>query len=293
MRQYNWVARGDGRSLQTSNLEEKRRSNMITKNSKGIALLLMVAVLLAASGCGSGSGARVGKLQTESETVKLGDAASVRVEIDMGAGELDVAGGAAELLEANFTYNVAELKPEVDYGGGTLSVRTPDVETGIGSLWDAGDYRYEWDLRLNDDVPMELQVRVGAGRTDLKLGSLSLTRLDVGGGAGEVLVDLSGSTSLNRLDIEGGAGALTVDLTGAWQNDLEASIAGGVGKRILILPRDTGVRVKVEVGVGSVDAAGLTKEGDYYTNDAYGQSEATLYVDLAGGVGEAELRLGE
>jgi hypothetical protein len=264
---------------------------MIAKNSKGIALLAMVAVLLAASGCGSG--VRVGSLQTESETVELGGATAVRVEIDMGAGELDVAGGAAELLEANFAYNVAELKPEVDYGGGTLTVRTPKVETGIASLFDLADYRYEWNLRLNDDVPMDLDVNVGAGETNLKLGSLSLTSLDVAGGAGEIMVDLSGSSSLTRLDVAGGAGALTVDLTGAWQNDLEATIGGGVGKRILILPRDTGVRVRVEVGIGGVDATGMTKEGEYYTNDAYGQSEATLYLDVAGGVGETELRLGE
>ncbi len=262
---------------------------MIRRNSEGLALLAMVAVLLAACS----GGARVGELRTESETVELGDAASVRVEVDMGAGELDVAGGASDLLEASFTYNVAELKPEVNYRGDTLTVRTPNVDTGIASLWDVTDYRYEWDLRLNDDVPMDLQVNVGAGRTDLKLGSLSLTRLDVAGGAGDILVDLSGSASLTQLDIAGGAGALTVNLSGAWQNDLEASIAGGIGERILILPRDTGVRVKVELGVGTVDAAGLTKEGEYYTNDAYGQSEATLELELAGGVGGIELRLGE
>jgi hypothetical protein len=251
----------------------------------------MIAILLAASGCGGG--VRVGKLQTESETVELGGAASVRVEIDMGAGELDVAGGAAELLEADFTYNVAELKPEVDYSGGTLSVRTPDVDTGIGSLWDLDDYRYEWDLRINDDVPMDMRVRVGAGRSDLQLGSLSLTRLEVTHGAGEVVVDLSGSSSLTRLDIGGGAGAVTVDLTGNWQDDLEATIEGGVGKRTLILPKDTGIRVKVETGVGGVDATGLTKVDEYYTNDAFGQSEVTLNIEVEGGVGGTELRVGE
>jgi len=264
---------------------------MINQNSKGIALMAIVAILLFASGCGGGT--RVGKLQTESETVELGDAASVRVEIDMGAGELDVAGGAAELLEADFTYNVAELEPEVDYSGGTLSVRTPDVETKIESLWDIDDYRYEWDLRLNDDVPMEMRVNLGAGRADLKLSSLSLTRLEITRGAGEILVDLSGSASPTRLDIGGGVGVLMVDLTGAWQNDLEATIGGGVGKNTLILPRDTGVRVKVEVGVGIVDAAGLTREGEYYTNDAFGQSDVTLNIEVEGGVGGTELRVGE
>jgi len=217
----------------------------------------------------------------------------VRVEIDMAAGKLDVTGGAAELLEASFTYNVAELKPEVEYGGRTLAVRTPDVKVRGASLWDLDEYRYEWDLRLNEDVPMEMQVSMGAGRCDLRLGGLNLTRLDVTRGAGEVVVDLSGSTSLTRLNIGGGAGAVTVDLSGAWQNDLEATIEGGLGSRTLILPRDVGVRVMVEVGVGGVDATGLTKEGQYYTNDAYGQSDVTLNIQVDGGVGGTELRVSE
>jgi hypothetical protein len=264
---------------------------MITKNAKGIALMAVVVVLLSVGGCGSG--VRVGELQTESQTVELGGATSVRIEIDMGAGELDVTGGAAELLEAGFTYNVAEMKPEVEHGGGTLSVRTPDVEVRGDSLWDLDDYRYEWELRLNDGVAMDMEVNMGAGRADLKLGSLSLTRLDVTRGAGELLVDLSGAASPTRLDISGGAGLVTVDLTGAWQNDLEATIGGGLGNRTLILPRDVGVRVKVEVGVGGTEAAGLTREGEYYTNDAYGQSDVTLSIEVEGGVGETELRLGE
>jgi len=264
---------------------------MMTRNSRGIVLLAMVAILLAASGCGGG--ARVGDLQTESETVELGGASSVRVEIDMAAGELEVSGGAAELLEASFTYNVAELKPEVDYSGGTLSVRTPDVKVRGAVLWDLDEYRYEWNLRLNEGVPMEMQVSMGAGRSDLRLGGLTLTSLDVTRGAGEVVVDLSGSTSLTRLNVGGGAGDATVDLSGTWQHDLEATVEGGLGTRTLILPRDVGVRVKVEVGVGGVDATGLTKEGEYYTNDAYGQSDVTLNIEVDGGVGETELRVRE
>jgi hypothetical protein len=264
---------------------------MITRNSGGIAVLVMVAILLAASGCGGG--VRVGELRTESETVELGGAASVHVQIEMAAGELEVSGGAAGLLEAGFTYNVAELKPEVDHSGGTLSVRTPDVDVRGAPLWDLDEYRYEWDLRLNEDVPMEMQVSMGAGRSDLRLGELTLTRLDVTRGAGEVVVDLSGSSSLTRLNVGGGAGAAKVDLSGAWQQDLEATIEGGLGTRTLILPSNVGVRVRVEVGIGGVDATGLTKEGEYYTNDAYGQSNVTLNIEVDGGVGETELRVRE
>jgi hypothetical protein len=217
----------------------------------------------------------------------------VRVEIEMAAGELEVSGGATDLLEADFTYNVAELKPEVDFGGGTLSVRTPDADVRGASLWDIEEYRYEWDLRLNDGVPMEMQVTMGAGRSDLRLGALTLTSLDVTRGAGEVMVDLSGPASPTKLSVSGGAGDVTVDLSGTWQQDLEATIEGGLGTRTLILPSAVGVRVHVEVGVGGVDAAGLTKEGEYYTNDAYGQSDVTLNIEVDGGVGETELRVGE
>jgi len=238
---------------------------MIAKNSKGTALLAMVAILLAVVGCGGG--VRVGELRTESEAVDLSGATPVHVEIEMGAGELDVSGGAAKLLEADFTYNVAELKPIVDFSGSTLSVRTPDVRVRAASLLDLQDYRYKWVLRLNGNVPMDMQVSVGAGQSDLQLGNLSLTRLDVGGGAGDV----------------------TVDLTGDWHNDLEATIEGGLGKRTLILPAGVGVRVKVEVGLGGVDATGLTKDGDYYVNDAYGQSDVTLNIQVNGGVGGTDL----
>ena len=46
----------------------------------------------------------------------------------MGAGDLEVTGGAEKLLEADFAYNVARLKPEVQYTNGTLVVRQPEHE---------------------------------------------------------------------------------------------------------------------------------------------------------------------
>jgi len=265
---------------------------MNVKNRKVAGWLAILVVLLAVTGC-TGKRVRVGELRTESESVELGGAGSVRVEIDMAAGELEVSGGAGELLEAEFKYNVADLKPEVEYSGGTLTVLTPDVDILPGSLWDLDDYRYEWDLRLNDAVPMEMSVEMGAGRTDLALGSLALTRLDVKRGAGDVNVDLSGASSLTRLEIGGGAGRITVDLTGDWQTDLDADIEAGVGQITVRLPRSVGVRVDVSVGIGGVNASGLTRDGDDYVNDAYGESDVTLRIDIRGGVGGINLELGE
>jgi hypothetical protein len=253
-------------------------------------MLIVIAVLFSTTAC-SGGGARVGDLQTESQTVELGGADSVDVEIQMGAGELDVSGGASELLDATFTYNVEELNPQATYDGGKLVVKDSDVKEGIRSLFDLDEYRNEWDLKFNDDVPMEMRIDLGAGRSNLTLGALDLNTLNIDGGAGEVDLDLSGSQELSRLDFDMGAGSVTIDLTGDWQNDLDARLSGGLGEITVRLPSAVGVRVKVETGIGGVDASGLTKDGDVYTNDAYGVSDITLLIDVDGGVGQINLEV--
>ncbi len=227
-----------------------------------IALVLVAALLLA----GCGSQARVGALRTESQSVELGDAKSVRVKINLGAGDLELTGGADKLLEADFNYNVAILKPEVKYKNGTLVVRQPDY-SGIPDLIGIGEYRNEWGLRLSDEVPMDLSVNMGAGTSDLKLAGLSLT----------------------GLDITLGAGTYTIDLTGDWPRNLDVTIDSGAAFITMRLPRDVGTRVVVDRGANLIDTTGLSQDGDVYTNAAYGVSEVTMQVNLKAGIGQINL----
>jgi hypothetical protein len=96
----------------------QRRKRTMKARLLCFVLVFVGALLLA----GCTSQATVGELRTESQAVELGDASSVRVEVELGAGNLDLTSGAEKLLEADFTYNVAQLKPEVTYTDGTLVV---------------------------------------------------------------------------------------------------------------------------------------------------------------------------
>ena len=231
-------------------------------------LLVLIAVVFA-SGCymPSPKPTRVEKL---AQTIALGAAESVSVNVAMGVGKLRIAGGAKELLDASFEYNIGDWKPELSYevkdGQGQLVVEQPSRV--VGATW-PGNVRYEWDLRLSDSVPMELKVDVGVGKSELDLRGLDLKRLEVDAGVGEGTIDLSGSRP----------------------RDLQADIEGGVGKLTLILPRDVGTRVEVEGGIGHVKATDLRTEGDYYVNDAWGKSQTSLRVDVDGGIGEIRLEL--
>lgn len=216
----------------------------------------------------TGERARGGELKTDTESVKLGQAKSVSVELSMGAGNLKVRGGAADLMDGAFTYNVPAWKPRIGYSEsgerGKLTIEQPG---GLHS--NSGDTKYSWELQLNNKVPMEVHVELGAGRSDLALGDLSLTKLHV----------------------EMGAGESTVDLVGNWKRDVDAHLEGGVGQATIKLPRSVGVRVTVEGGLGSVSAPDFRKDGGAYVNGEYGKSPVTVNVKVEGGVGKVSLEL--
>jgi hypothetical protein len=247
--------------------------------------LLVVAVTAMLVG-GCGETAEIGPLMEKSESVDLGRAETVRAEIEMGVGELFISGGAGSLMEGTFIYNVIGWAPEISYsvsgGTGHLEVRRPLGRTsrlGRGA-------RYEWDLKFDDDVPMDLDVELGAGSSHLTLGSLNLDQLDISTGAGEVSVFLTGSPSVRKLALETGAGDVTVDMTGSWRDDLKAKIVGGVGRLTLRLPDDVGVAVTAKKGLGKVTVkGGFYRQDDTYVNDAYGDSDTTLEIECMTGIG--------
>lgn len=241
----------------------------MNKLPTGLRLSLTLLISFVAAGCHYDGDFAGGPAQTESRSVKLGDAKSVQVEVKMGAGELKLGGGATDLLDADFTYPASRWKPEIDYtvrgSRGSLEIRQPG---GTGGPHRGG--QYSWELRLNDKVPMELRVELGAGKAELTLGTLALSKLELNMGVGETVVDL----------------------TGDWKNDFEAKIHGGVGQATVKLPRDVGVRVRARGGIGEIRAGELKKDGDTYTNDAYGKSSVTLQVEVEGGIGQINLEFG-
>jgi hypothetical protein len=205
----------------------------------------------------------VGDIRLDHQKVALDGAKSARVDIRIGAGALRVTGGTASLLEADFIYNVPEWKPEISYEvrnqEGSLRVHQP----GAGGI-PLGNVKHEWNLVLNNEIPMRLDIELGAGQSDLFLGELALSELEVKTGVGET----------------------TVDLTGGWNRDLNAKIKGGIGQLNLRLPSATGARVETGKAIGSVQVSGLRKDGDAYVNDTFGRSKSTLRVRIEAGIGE-------
>jgi predicted membrane protein len=70
---------------------------------------------------------------------------------------------------------------------------------------------------------------------------------------------------------------------------LNAEIHGGVGEVTIRLPRNIGVQVEANGGIGSIEATGLRHNGDEYVNDAFGKSPITIHMTVKGGIGQINL----
>jgi len=69
----------------------------------------------------------VGEIQEENRVVERDGALSAKIDLFMNVGELRLQGGAEDLLDADFIYNVERWKPQIDYrvtgDRGRLTVR--------------------------------------------------------------------------------------------------------------------------------------------------------------------------
>ncbi len=229
-----------------------------------LKMLLMVLVVAAIFACEEGVRERI----TKTETVDLGEAESVDVELKMGAGELNVEGGASALLEGTFVSRYERHIPEVTYGvfgkKGKLSIQEKKRR---GLRFGSGKNR--WDIRLDNRVPMDMKIDLGAGETDLDLRGFQI----------------------QRLDIDMGVGAMTLDLSGERSRNLDVIIDGGIGHATIFLPEDIGVRAEIDGGIGSVSARHFNKSRKVYTNQAYGKSAVTVDLSVDAGIGSIDLKL--
>lgn len=205
--------------------------------------------------------------KTETVSIERPKAEMVDVTVAMAAGEMELSGGAAKLMEGRFTYTASgNMAPEVQYEDssfrGRLSV-TNKTKTTVGN-----HHVNRWEIKLADDIRMDLNVTLGAGQGRLNLGSLTLRSAKVQLGAGQVGLDLRGPKK-SSCDVE---------------------IRGGVGEATVWVPNDVGVVAEAKGGIGEISVRGLNREGGRWTNDAYGKSPVTLRLDVKGGIGQINIR---
>ncbi len=199
----------------------------------------------------------------------LQGATQADVEIEFGAGGLRLGplASGANLIEGTIALDSGE-RAEQDFlvEGGTAVYRLRTSRVSIFPFSNRGDI--EWDLRLNEDVPTDLDVSTGVGESDLNLERMNLTDLRVSTGVGRTTV---------RLPARG---------------EFSVKIDGGVGEVIVWLPKGLEARIHVDTGLGNFNApSGFAQEGDDYVSPGYDEADNRVDIDIDAGIGNIEVRL--
>ncbi len=254
----------------------------------------------------------VGEMQEERHSVPVAGAESADVDIVFGAGRLQLEAGVSdELLSGAFHYNVDRWAPEITREGDNLTIKQGGDEGKWGIP--SGNIRNRWELEFSPQVALDMTIRAGASEGELDLTHLQVSNLDVDVGAGKLVLRFDdpnpiamdqftldagaskievlgvGNAGPETMRLQGGVGDISVDLTGGWTRSAEIKVRAGAGAVTLRLPKDIGVEVKTRGGLANVEAYGLRQMGDTYTNDAFGETEIDLLIDVVTGIGNLRL----
>jgi hypothetical protein len=230
---------------------------------------------------------------------------TLNVDVEYGAGRLSITPGEANALyKAMLRYDANAFRPVTQYQDGRLRV---GIEGGSvkGRHMKAG----RLDLALGTRMPIELNLKFGAGKADVELGGLKIRSAHIQTGASETALNVSsanaescsrlelqvgaaefratglGNLNCETISVDGGVGDVTLDFNGAWRVNADVDIDMGLGSLTLRLPRGLGVQVQKTGFLASFDSQGLVKRGNVYYSENWDQAgnRASIKVDAAFG----------
>jgi hypothetical protein len=227
------------------------------------------------------------------KTIETGKASEIKTDISFVAGELHIKGTDKNLAQCFYGYKHDFIRPIMKYHEvgktGYLSIESESLRKK--DLEDISD-KNEWNLLLNNEISNAVAIELKAGEAHIDMEGCNLSRFEYRMLAGESNIILR-NTSVPSLYLSVVAGEANVDLSGKWKNDLNANIKGGVGELKIKLPYDVGIRITASGILGEINIPFFNKDGRTYTNDLYGKTKNTLYIDINGGIGEISIEMVE
>ncbi len=199
-------------------------------------------------------------------TVDLQGARQASVEIEHGAGQVEVTGGAPPGAALTVSRGVGmEVSSRLE--GDRLAVK---VECGPSFAPVVGPESGVWRFRLTDEVPLTLSVESGASQITLDLQDLPVTYCKLEAGASRVTLIPPARVASALLDVEAGAAALNV------------RIPEGVAARI---------RLKDDLTARNIDLGRFPHlEGGVYQSADYDTAAYRVEINLEAGVSSVQIR---
>ena len=250
---------------------------------------------------------------------QLRDTLPQRIRVQYGAGKVDVRGSNAPLLYAmRLRYDESRSAPLHRYDAEQRSavLGLDSRGKGLGAASNERNETGELMLALPRMVPLDLSFELGGTQSTLELGGLSLQslRLECGATDATLMFTAPNRTRMRDLEIDvgaadffalhlananaeqirlrGGVGVVDLEFGGTWTQDMNVSARLAIGKLILRIPTDVGVRLEVQRVAAGFDHAGLVKRDDAWYSDNWDTAPHKLRIRAENFFGKIDVQRG-
>ena len=244
---------------------------------------------------------------------QIGNESELTVSVEFGAGEFELRpADPGQLYRMQLRYDEEAYDPVHELSGNQLSIGV-DGRDGFNGNSSSGELR----LALSDRIPMDLDLELGAVRTDIELGGLRLRSLELSTGASETDLRVSTpnpvsmtsvqfevgaasfeATDLGRLNaetvtIEAGVGEVQLDFGGLQRPETRVSVEMGLGRLEIRIPIDVGIYLTRSTFLVPLEAPGLVREGEAYVSPGWEASPVKVYLDVDAAFGALSILRGD
>lgn len=174
-----------------------------------------------------------------------------------------------------------------------------------------------WELQFSPEVPLSLDVELGIGKGEFRLGGLQVKDFTLSTGASDVMLSFDtpnvgtieniniesglsrfqarnlGNANFKHLRFQGGVGSYLLDFSGSLTTEVDVDLEVGLGVVTVIIPSDVGARIVYdETWMSSIDLdPDFRTAGDnIYTTPNLGTAAGRMNLRVNSGVGSVKVR---
>jgi hypothetical protein len=240
--------------------------------------------------------------------------------VQYGAGRLELRGTSDPVLYAmHLRYDETRAAPlhrhDAEQHSTVLGIESLGRALRTSSGGDR-DESGELKLALPNRVPLELDLELGGTQSQIELGGLALRSLRMECGATDANLLFSTPNRIPMRDMEidvgaadffalhlananaehirvrGGVGVVDLEFGGTWTRDMDVTARLAVGKLILRIPSDVGVRLEVQRLAAGFEHEGFVKRDDAWYSDNWERATHKLRVRAETFFGKIDVQRG-
>jgi len=236
------------------------------------------------------------------------------VEVSYGAGVLKLSrGDEGSLYRALFRFDEESAEPIAEYGNQRLDIGI-DLHGHRGRNFRGKSDGPSLDLQLGPEVPADIELEFGAGRADVDLTGIPVSRLELNTGASESVLRIRelnpepmeeaiiavgaadlrvsgiGNFNTSEIEVNAGLGAVVLELDGSWVQNAMLSVEMGLGALEIHVPESLGIRVRRKSRfLSSFDAERLVRRGDVYESVNWDAADRRVEIEISAALGSVDI----